>query len=767
MRPKNTSKAAAAAASANARAATSNGKEPRRHEPQPPQKRTNVKLLRGFFLLFFSVPVLWFLAPPNIQQLFLQTTNTSALVFPTPPEIANLSLLADSWTSSFDDFYAHSVQPLLDRGRNAFNGTRHEEEEWSRVGYQLRHARDGVFDALSAKDAPSSTATTTMNSNNNTISGADSKGAYVKHPVVMIPGFVTSGLELWEGTSCAKKHFRQRLWGSMSMARTFFSDRECWRKHLSLHPRTGMDPPNVRLRAAQGFEAADSFIATYWVWSKLIENLADVGYDGSQMTMMAYDWRLGYELMERRDGYFTKLKHAVEAHHQTSGEKVVLVSHSMGGTVVYYFLQWVVADAKYGGGGGGKDWIEKHIHAFVNIAGTLLGVPKSIPALLSGELKDIAVLFAQLGELLEQYFGRRWRKNLWNTWGSLFGMLPKGGNAIWGIGADIVGGEDANANDNSTDANQTPASLGSDTFTPTIIWNNGTVGDFCPVSAPLIDNATPITNTIVEEEKEFIHSNLKIPASKTWSMSETIDYIFQNGGGYEEISSSSIFSYDSKKGFKQRATSNDKRKHWHDPVATPLPRAPTLKIYCLYGVGIPTERAYYYKVACDKLDATGATNKTCPNLEGDSERSNSLEEEEPPDAPIHIDTAVTDVPQNILYGVRYSDGDTSVPLLSLGYMCQKWSEPKSPHNPSGIKVITRERKHEAGNSLSDPGRGGPLSGEHVDILGNVGVIEDVVRIATGFEVEEKVDEEIIVSDLKRIIKEIDGHPLGGLKNAVK
>lgn len=62
---------------------------------------------------------------------------------------------------------------------------------------------------------------------------------------------------------------------------------------------------------------------------------------------------------------------------------------------------------------------------------------------------------------------------------------------------------------------------------------------------------------------------------------------------------------------------------------------------------------------------------------------------------------------------------------------------------------------------------GPLSGEHVDILGNVGVIEDVIRIVTEFEVEEKVDNEIIVSELKEITKRIDSHPLGGLKNVFR
>ena len=73
--------------------------------------------------------------------------------------------------------------------------------------------------------------------------------------------------------------------------------------------------------------------------------------------------------MEERDGYFTKLKHTIEAHFITSGEKVVMISHSMGGTVSFFFLQWVVAEVKNGGGGGGKDWVEKHIHSFINIAG--------------------------------------------------------------------------------------------------------------------------------------------------------------------------------------------------------------------------------------------------------------------------------------------------------------------------------------------------------------------------------------------------------------
>jgi phospholipid:diacylglycerol acyltransferase len=470
----------------------------------------------------------------------------------------------------------------------------------------------------------------------------------------------------------------------------------------------------------------------------MIENLADVGYDGSKMSMMSYDWRLGYDMMERRDGFFTKLKMQVEGHYITTGEKVVLVSHSMGGTVVNYFLQWVTADLKYGGGGGGKNWVDKHIHAYVNIAGTLLGVPKAIPALLSGEMKDTAAVFVQFAGLLEQYFGRRWRKNLWNTWGSLFGMLPKGGDAIWGIGSDVVVGEDNFNEKNSTQFHNASELRNKYERFPIITWADDSTQN-CTVA----------------------------PFNETgWTMHDTLDYIYNYGGGYSDLIYSSVFSHESKKGWKKRTASLDKRKHWHDPIAMPLPRAPSMKLYCLYGVGVPTERSYHYKLDCGKVISNQSTCSLGVHDNSDDRQCiNSTDLDEPPEWPAGIDTSAYDEQKDLQYGVRFSDGDGTVPLISLGYMCQKWAQPHNQHNPSGIRVYTRERKHTAEVLITDPGRGGPLSGEHVDILGNIGVIEDVVRIATDFEVNERVDKEIIHSELKRITKAIDSHPEGGLEHA--
>lgn len=39
------------------------------------------------------------------------------------------------------------------------------------------------------------------------------EGLTARHPVVLVPGIITGGLELWEGKPCFEGLFRRRLWG--------------------------------------------------------------------------------------------------------------------------------------------------------------------------------------------------------------------------------------------------------------------------------------------------------------------------------------------------------------------------------------------------------------------------------------------------------------------------------------------------------------------------------------------------------------------------
>ncbi|KAG1663890.1 hypothetical protein FOA52_014703 [Chlamydomonas sp. UWO 241] len=204
---------------------------------------------------------------------------------------------------------------------------------------------------------------------------AAKKGWKAKHPVVIVPGFVTSGLELWAGQKCAQSYFRSRMWGTMGMMQAYIFDKECWFRHMSLDPTTGLDPEGIKVRASQGLESIDYFMQGYWVWSKILESLGDIGYDSNSLVALAFDWRMAVPLMEVRDGYFSRLRSTVEWLHLHHGEKVVLMSHSYGENIARAFYTWAETNE--------PGWVEEHLEATVNIAGTALGIPKAVTAVLS------------------------------------------------------------------------------------------------------------------------------------------------------------------------------------------------------------------------------------------------------------------------------------------------------------------------------------------------------------------------------------------------
>lgn len=43
-------------------------------------------------------------------------------------------------------------------------------------------------------------------------------------------------------------------------------NKEKWIAAMMLDPITGLDPPDAKIRAAEGFDAASTFIQGYWLW---------------------------------------------------------------------------------------------------------------------------------------------------------------------------------------------------------------------------------------------------------------------------------------------------------------------------------------------------------------------------------------------------------------------------------------------------------------------------------------------------------------------
>lgn len=450
-----------------------------------------------------------------------------------------------------------------------------------------------------------------------------SQGIQANHPVVMVPGVISTGLESWGTEEGSRQYFRKRLWGSWSMMRALVMDKASWKNHIMLDKVTGLDPPGIKLRAAQGFDATDFFITGYWIWNKILENLATIGYDPTNAFAAAYDWRLAYINLETRDNYFSRLKTYIETAVQVSNKKVVLVSHSMGSQVALFFFKWAESASH---GKGGSDWVEKHIDSWINISGCMLGATKGLPAVLSGEMKDTAQLNAFAVYGLEKFLSKEERAEIFRAMPGISSMLPKGGEAVWG---------------NSTWA---PDDLSDQPFT------FGNMINFRESNSTWTKH-----NLTAETSLAYL-----LKHSESW-FSDQVSQNYSHGVAHTAA--------------EVEANEADPRK-WLNPLETRLPRAPNMKIYCFYGVGKPTERSYFYREETEPLSKLN----------------------------VSMDTSVTD--GIVDHGVVMNEGDGTVNLLSLGYMCAKgWGMKR--YNPSGAKVKVYEMPHEP--ERFSP-RGGPNTG---------------------------------------------------------
>jgi phospholipid:diacylglycerol acyltransferase len=319
------------------------------------------------------------------------------------------------------------------------------------------------------------------------------------------------------------------------MMRALVLDKEGWKRHIMLDKKTGLDPTGdgkgIKLRAAQGFDAADFFITGYWIWNKILENLATIGYDPTNSFTAAYDWRLSYANLEVRDQYFTRLKIYIEMAHEISNKKAVLVSHSMGSQVLFYFFHWVAAAD---GGGGGDDWVERYVDSWINISGCMLGALKGLPAVLSGEMKDTAQLNAFAVYGLEKFLSREERAQIFRAMPGISSMLPIGGEAVWG---------------NATWApDDTPGQKVS-------------YGSF--LNFKYSNNSHEYRNLTVEQSLAYL-----MDTTESW-------YNDQVRGSYSHGVAHTTAEVEA----------NEKDpKRWINPLETRLPLAPSLKIYCFYGM---------------------------------------------------------------------------------------------------------------------------------------------------------------------------------------
>ena len=206
--------------------------------------------------------------------------------------------------------------------------------------------------------------------------------------------------------------------------------------------------------------------------------------------------------------------------------------------------------------------------------------------------------------------------------------------------------------------------------------------------------------------------------------------------------------------FKKRT----KDKWYGHPLHSKLPNAPKMKIFCLYGVGKSTERSYRYT-----KDGFGE------HLGGSDEGNVRRHHHRTASTSLTANASVVakqyklDVesdPSQLEWqkGTLSVDGDGSIPLVSLGYACASPWRTKS-QNPSSIPIKIREYAH-LPKTLMEGGFQGISEGEHVNIMGNVDMIRDVLKIVTG---HGDAVEERISSDLPAIVRKVDENRLKSSK----
>jgi phospholipid:diacylglycerol acyltransferase len=330
--------------------------------------------------------------------------------------------------------------------------------------------------------------------------------------------------------------------------------------------------------------------------------------------------------------------------------------------------------------------VHDHIHAIITIGTPFLGVPKSLTSLISGEMRDTAELSPPLAFLKNRLLSVREIAKLFRSWGSISHMLPKGGDYIWG-----------NHEGASDDI------VGSPSF--------GSMIKFKGSKASLPFDSGGELNDSIGLEPFLSNSAIAKLQYRNFTVSECFDLLrFLAPRLMKRVDATYSFGF-AKNEANLSSSEYANSRFWSNPLESSLPDAPNLKIYNLYGSGKPAERAYFYQFArsCDGLSS--------PKSE----------------FPMCIDSSFSSESEFISNGVQEVDGDGTVPLLSLSYMCRHGWKSGGLLNPYGVSVHCREYVHIGPRGMFEHGEqmlrehGG--SGDHVDIMGNRDVLQDVVRMA--------------------------------------
>ncbi|KAJ7947919.1 Phospholipid:diacylglycerol acyltransferase 1 [Quillaja saponaria] len=334
--------------------------------------------------------------------------------------------------------------------------------------------------------------------------------------------------------------------------------------------------------------------------------------EGKNLHMAAYDWRLSFQNTEIRDQALSRLKSKIELMFVTNGnKKVVVVPHSMGVIYFFHFLKWVET-ATPTGGGGGPGWCAKHIKAIMNIGPAFLGVPKAVSNIFSAEGKDVGFYRSMAPGVLDfDYLGLKTLEHIMRvcrTWDSIISLLPKGRIISFGK----------------------PASPLPSSMFPTLDSKEISCGSNS-------SNYNLPSGEVWSEYDEMSRESIrKVAENKAYTAGTVLDLLRFVAPKMMRLAEAH-FSHGIAENLDDPKYAH--YKYWSNPLEASLPDAPDMEIFCLYGVGIPTERSYIYKLS---------PSAKCKSI------------------PFRIDSSAGGEEGSCLKrGVYFVDGDETVPSIVL------------------------------------------------------------------------------------------------------
>lgn len=172
----------------------------------------------------------------------------------------------------------------------------------------------------------------------------------------------------------------------------------------------------------------------------------------------------------------------------------------------------------------------------------MLGAVKGVPAVLSGEMKDTAQLNRLAVFGLEKFFSREDRAEILRAMPGISSMLPKGGDAVWG----------------------------------NLTW------------AP---DDEPDQNVSFGSFIKFTEGNSTLGHTRSnFTVAESLDYLMTNSDSWFRSQVTKSYSHGIAHTKKEVEANEKIPSKWVNPLESRLPYAPSMKIYCFYGIGKETER---------------------------------------------------------------------------------------------------------------------------------------------------------------------------------